>query len=767
MTPISSTILRRVLSNLVFEKLFSYWQELARMDSQNAINLTNETFLSKKSKNKNLANGDRFSVLLSPFGNVLLRGQPLTATTYDVSIIFDEDAIAEFLGEIHYQQEINLNSAVTPAQESNFQNYLTVKILEILNSENIENIPKFYQEIPPKILEKTISPIEAALHQQINQERLLNQVIAQIRQSLEVSVILETTVTEVRQFLQVDRLVIYQFSEAFVKNINSPKSRNKYGKITYESRISADIPSVLNLITENDCFTEIPPYQTKYLNGEVRVINQVEQSYSTSFCLVNLLQKYQIAAKLIAPILVQGQVWGLLIAHQCFHPRRWQENEVNFLKQIGEHLAVAIYQAQLYAEVQAQKDTFEKRVIERTQELRDTLFAAQSASRLRSEFIDNISHELRTPLTCVIGLSGTLLHWFDQKKPLPIDKQQHYLKMIQDSGKKLMDLINGIIELSQLESGKSSLNFQTFSIFSLAQNILRELEKEANKKEITLNLDFQIDSNNNELYADRDRIQQILFHLLGNGIKFTPENGAVILRIWEEKNNIILQVEDTGIGIEKEQFAFLFEAFKQVTNTRHRTYEGSGLGLALTKQLVELHGGRIEVESLKNQGSIFTIFIPIQDQNQQKNRNILSPVSQGKKLLLNSGIVVLERNEELATLICELLTAAGYQVIWLIDSSTAIKQIELLQPGIVLIDQDFEDFRYIGKTLKHSRKIKSLKVVLLSDGISDSEWETITKNGIDAFLTKPVQPDFLLQELSSFTLDDFELEREEIHLEIV
>jgi two-component system sensor histidine kinase/response regulator len=339
--------------------------------------------------------------------------------------------------------------------------------------------------------------------------------------------------------------------------------------------------------------------------------------------------------------------------------------------------------------------------------------------------------------------------------------------MIQDSGKKLMDLINGIIELSQLESGKSSVNFQTFSIFSLAQNILRELEKEANKKEITLNLDFQIDSNNNELYADRDRIQQILFHLLGNGIKFTPENGTVILRIWEEKNNIILQVEDTGIGIEKEQFAFLFEAFKQVTNTRHRTYEGSGLGLALTKQLVELHGGRIEVESLKNQGSIFTIFIPIQDQNQQKNRNILSPVSQGKKLLLNSGIVVLERNEELATLICELLTAAGYQVIWLIDSSTAIKQIELLQPGIVLIDQDFEDFRYIGKTLKHSRKIKSLKVVLLSDGISDSEWETITKNGIDAFLTKPVQPDFLLQELSSFTLDDFELEREEIHLEIV
>jgi len=284
-------------------------------------------------------------------------------------------------------------------------------------------------------------PLEAALQQQISQERLLSQVIAQIRQSLELPVILETTVTEVRQFLQVDRLVIYQFVDTSFVTINPPKGRNNYGQITYESRVSDNIPTVLELTTENDCFTDIPQYLEKYLNGQVIAVNEVEKAYSSSYCLINFLQQYQIAAKLIAPILVQGKVWGLLIAHQCFHPRQWQENEVNFLRQIGEHLAVAIYQAQLYAEVQNQKDTFEKRVIERTKELRDTLLASQSASRLRSEFIDNISHELRTPLTCVIGLSGTLLHWFNQEKSLPIEKQQLYLKMIQDSGKKLMELI--------------------------------------------------------------------------------------------------------------------------------------------------------------------------------------------------------------------------------------------------------------------------------------------------------------------------------------
>lgn len=607
-------------------------------------------------------------------------------------------------------------------------------------------------------------PLEAALQQQISQERLLSQVIAQIRQSLKLPVILETTVTEVRQFLQVDRLVIYQFVDTSFVAINPPKGRNNYGQITYESRLSDNIPTVLKLTTENDCFTDIPQYLEKYLDGQVIAVNEVEKTYSSSYCLINFLQQYQIAAKLIAPILVQGKVWGLLIAHQCFRPRQWQENEVNFLRQIGEHLAVAIYQAQLYAEVQHQKDTFEKRVIERTKELRDTLLASQSASRLRSEFIDNISHELRTPLTCVIGLSGTLLHWFNQEKSLPIEKQQLYLKMIQDSGKKLMELINGIIELSQLESGKSALNFQVFSILNLAQNVLKELEPIASNKDVNLKLDFQINSDKNKLYADRDRLQQILFHLLGNGIKFTPDRGTVVLRIWEENNQIVFQVEDTGVGIAKEQFPFLFEAFKQVESTRQRTYEGSGLGLALTKQLVELHNGRIQVESIKGKGSAFTIFIPIQSPDQQKT--ILSSSPQESQLLLNAGIVVLERNEEIATLICELLTAAGYQVIWLIDSSTAIKQIELLQPGILLVDQDFDDFRYLGKTLKNSRKIKSLKVVLLSEEISSAEWETFAESGIDDFLIKPLQPDIILQKLSTFTSNSIELEEEDINSDL-
>ncbi|MEB3310191.1 MAG: ATP-binding protein [Snowella sp.] len=752
MTPVTSTILRRVLSDVVFEKLVSYWQELAKTNSNNTILLTDEIGIDDLINYPFQVKRDRFSLLLSPQGNALLRGQPLTSG-YDVSIIVDNQLITEFLTEIECSDQINLKQPIISEQQSHFQDQLLLKVVDIILPESLKKEAFFHTEAINK--NSNSIAIEAALYQQIAQERLLSQVIAQIRQSLEVSTILETAVTEVRRFLQVDRLVIYQFSEPHLTPFQSVNSRTIYGEVTYESRISNAIPSLLHLVTENDCFTQVPHYQEKYLNGQVVAIDQVGTAYSSSFCLVDLLQKYQIEAKLIAPILVKGKVWGLLIAHQCSHQRQWQKNEISFLGQIGEHLAVAIYQAQLYAEVQHQKNTFEKRVVERTQDLRDALLAAQAASHLKSEFLDNISHELRTPLTCVIGLSGTLLHWFEQERSLSLQKQQAYLKMIQDSGKKLMGLINDIIELSQLESGKAALNFQIFSVYNLAQTILERLQGEAQSKQIHLQLDFQMDLKHDQLCADPERIQQILLHLLGNGLKFTPERGSVILRIWEEKKQIIFQVEDTGVGIEQDQFIFLFEAFKQLDSTRQRSYEGSGLGLALTKQLVELHGGSIDVESIKGKGSIFTIFIPVQSVDKISE---LVPVSLEPETptLFNSGVVVLERNEEVATLICELLTAADYQVIWLIDSSIAIKQIELLQPGIVLIDRDFEDVKIMSKILKRSQYLKSIKIVVLNDNLPLEEEQAYLASGVDAFLPKPLQPDALLQQLNTLINHDAE-----------
>jgi len=701
---------RRVLPTTVFERLRSLWASLGEGAQTETIFWTEASLTADNSP-------ALVSLLLTASYQALLQGEPVSPRHHAVTVSLETEAIAALLKPYPLPPRPQKELPHLPGQ-------LTLQLLDLLTSDHLG----------------PTSP--TVTNMQIGEEAVLSQVIAQIRQSLDLSVILRTTVTEVRRFLWVDRLIIYQFQGSTAPLVSGQMG----GTIIYEATAAEGIPSLLGLSTENDCFTQVSSYQEKYLRGLVVAVDDIETHYSSSYCLINLLQKYQIRAKLVAPIVVEGQLWGMLIAHQCHYPRQWLEREKSFLGQIGEHLAVAIFQSQLYAEVQNQKNTFEKRVIERTKDLRSALLAAQAANHLKGEFLNNITHELRTPLTCIIGLSGTLLHWFRKGTSLPVEKQQHYLETIQDSGKKLMELINDIIDLSRLESGQSALHFQVFSLETLGHQILHDLQDVAQQKNLTLSLDLAIQPAQDEFSADPERIEQILLHLLQNAIKYTPENGVVTLRIWRENKQAVFQVEDTGVGISSEQVPFLFEAFKQLNDNQQRTYEGTGLGLALTKQLVELHGGHIEVDSTLGKGSIFTIFIPAQKTNLLK-KNAAATVSTAEERR-NSGVVVIEQDEEVATLICELLTAANYQVIWLIDSTIALKQIEVLQPGIVLIDKDLDNVDFISRNLKQSRQIPQVKVILLSRHISSPEWETFAQNGIDDYLLKPLQPDLLLQRLS-------------------
>jgi signal transduction histidine kinase len=168
------------------------------------------------------------------------------------------------------------------------------------------------------------------------------------------------------------------------------------------------------------------------------------------------------------------------------------------------------------------------------------------------------------------------------------------------------------LDLSQIEAGKTVLNITEFSLTEIAHNALHSLSNKAANQQINLQLDLQITPQGDRFTADAERIEQILWNLLTNAIKFTPESGNVTLRVWVENNTAIFQVEDTGIGIPKDKLPLLFEKFQQLDTPLRRRYEGTGLGLALTKQLVELHRGRIEVESTVATGSIFTVWIPDQ-----------------------------------------------------------------------------------------------------------------------------------------------------------
>ncbi|NEQ38137.1 MAG: GAF domain-containing protein [Okeania sp. SIO3I5] len=594
-------------------------------------------------------------------------------------------------------------------------------------------------------------PIETALHQQLEQEKLLNQVTAQIRQSLELPEILSTAVKQVRNFIKVDRLLIYEFDNPLLLTNNITAVNQQKGVVKYEALASEQISSVLGLSEGENCFLPSNESIVKYSKISINTIADVEISYARFPCLLDLMRQYQIKAKLIVPIIVDQKLWGLLIAHQCSE-REWQDNEKRFLKEIAEHLAIAIYQAQLYAELQKQKETLEKRVVERTQDLYDAVQSAESANRAKSEFLATMSHELRTPLTCVIGISSTLLQWsYGNRgaKKMPIQKQRIYLQTIHDSGEHLLELINDILDLSQVEAGKTVLKISEFSLSKVSYEIWQNFREKAEQNEVQLFFEHHINPELDRFTADKRRVKQILFNLLSNGIKFTPSGGTVTLKVMRDQNTAIFQVEDTGIGISQEQKPLLFKKFKQLDSPYSRQQGGTGLGLALTKQLVELHNGIIQVESTVNVGSIFTVKLPAQPLKSANEKLRQKGESLSNILSLQGTVVLIEQEEDIATVICEILTAAGLKVVWIIEGSTAVEQVILLQPVAVILDMHLPGINGIEiiEQLRTTTSSKNIKILALTTFNTEIDRENCYAAGVDECLPKPINLEYLLSRM--------------------
>ncbi|WP_290882866.1 PAS domain S-box protein [Fischerella sp.] len=237
-------------------------------------------------------------------------------------------------------------------------------------------------------------------------------------------------------------------------------------------------------------------------------------------------------------------------------------------------------------------------------ELCESKEAAEAGSRAKSEFLATMSHELRTPLNAIMGLSQLL----QQEMVGSLnDKQKEYVNCIYSSGEHLLALINDILDLSKVEAGKEELFLSKLLVQELCEYVISTVRDRAEEK--GLQLVTEIDEKADICIADERRVKQMLLNLLTNAIKFTPA-GKVCLEIKKVPQGIKFTVSDTGIGIEQSQFKFLFEPFKQLDSRLNRQYEGTGLGLALTRKLARLHGGDVTVESILGKGSQFTLFLP-------------------------------------------------------------------------------------------------------------------------------------------------------------
>ncbi|MBI3913459.1 MAG: PAS domain S-box protein, partial [Chloroflexi bacterium] len=245
----------------------------------------------------------------------------------------------------------------------------------------------------------------------------------------------------------------------------------------------------------------------------------------------------------------------------------------------------------------AARDVTERRRFERSLE---------EANRAKSEFLANMSHELRTPLNGIIGFSEFLT---DGKAGGLNDQQKEFLQDILNSGQHLLQLINDVLDLSKVEAGKMELLAEPFTVRKALDEVVSVVNALAKKKRIAIAR--EISPQADQVNLDQQKFKQILYNLLSNAVKFTDDSGQVYVRVApHDKTWISVQVKDTGIGIKTEDMPKLFKEFQQLDSSLARRYGGTGLGLALTKKLVELHKGTINVESTFGKGTTFTVILP-------------------------------------------------------------------------------------------------------------------------------------------------------------
>ncbi|OEJ69502.1 PAS domain-containing sensor histidine kinase [Magnetovibrio blakemorei] len=257
--------------------------------------------------------------------------------------------------------------------------------------------------------------------------------------------------------------------------------------------------------------------------------------------------------------------------------------------------------------LQASHDILENRVRERTQALYEAKEGAEMASRAKSEFLANMSHELRTPLNAIIGFSDIIqLQMFGAVgESLYVDYAGH----IKDSGEHLLTLINDILDVSAIEAGKFELREEEVNIDECVQSCLRLVNERAGQKSLTIKRD--IDANLPHMFGDERRVKQIVINLLSNSVKFTPRGGDILIRAHVDgRGGLILSVKDNGIGIAKEDIPKVLSPFGQVDSSLAREYEGTGLGLHLVRQFVELHGGKLVIVSEVGKGTEVSAHFP-------------------------------------------------------------------------------------------------------------------------------------------------------------
>jgi signal transduction histidine kinase len=423
---------------------------------------------------------------------------------------------------------------------------------------------------------------------------------------------------------------------------------------------------------------------------------------------------------LVMPLESPNRVMGALsLGRKRVKP--FTDLEQALVRVIANQAAISLDNASLHASAQRQL----QEIALQKHELEVANAQIQENSRLKSEFLANMSHELRTPLNAILGFSEILKDNLAGK--MSAQQQQECLENIHSSGRHLLGLVNDVLDLSKIEAGRLELQYEEFQLGPAIGEVLTVVRPLAERARVALQV--EVDHEDALVRADKGKFKQVLYNLLANAIKFTPEGGYALVRARTKPRagQLVLQVKDSGIGIDPQHHEEIFSEFFQVQSSADRPYEGTGLGLALVKRIVGLHGGTIKVESQLGKGATFTVTLPLHG---------LRPNGQ-----LRNRILVIEDNPsslELSTLV---LRGQGFKVDTAMDGQEGLQKAKAHPYDLILMDIQLPgiDGLTVTRLLKADPRTSQTPIVALSARAMLGDEREAMEAGCSGYITKPIE----------------------------
>ncbi|MCY7334096.1 MAG: response regulator, partial [Pseudanabaena sp. CAN_BIN31] len=437
-----------------------------------------------------------------------------------------------------------------------------------------------------------------------------------------------------------------------------------------------------------------------------------------------------------------------LVEHLYENPKKISRDEISFIDgRTFDRCSAPIYwDSKYYGRIWFYRDMSDRKKYE--QQLEQTNAELLRATRLKDEFLAAMSHELRTPLNAILGMTEGL-----QEEVFGIvnERQLKALQIVERSGCHLLELINDILDMAKIEAGQVELSYSSTAIALLAQSSITFVNQQAHKKHIQI--EMQIAPNLPDISLDERRICQVLINLLNNAVKFTPEGGQIKLEVDRRGEQsspndrawLRFSITDTGIGIAPENIPKLFQPFIQIDSALSRKYGGTGLGLALVKQIVDLHGGRVSLTSELGVGSCFVVEIPY-------NIIVLTPSESQTQINLNVEIdkpeqtrspliLIAEDNESNINTINDYLEAKGYRLLIARDGIEAIALTKAHHPDIILMDIQMPVMDGIEaiQQIRLDPNLADIPIIALTALAMTGDRDRCFAAGANEYLSKPVK----------------------------